>query len=110
MKLKHDDLLSNYAFKCNLRPCTPELPAQCVLPAFASGLMWGVAQVCWFVANNRLSFSVSFPIMSSLPGLVGAAWGRGALLYSPTIQLNLSRFDTTETPPNSTQLTGYSSR
>lgn len=31
--------------------------------------------MCWFVANAKLSFSVSFPIMTSLPGLVGALWG-----------------------------------
>ena len=52
----------------------PELPP-CVLPAFLSGLMWGVAQICWFVANAKLSFTVSFPIITSLPGLVGALWG-----------------------------------
>ena len=26
MKLKHDKLLSNFAFNCNLRPCTKEHP------------------------------------------------------------------------------------
>ena len=52
----------------------PQLPP-CVLPAFGSGLMWGIAQICWFVANERLSFSVSFPIITSVPGLVGALWG-----------------------------------
>ena len=52
----------------------PQLPP-CVLPAFCSGLMWGIAQICWFVANERLSFSVSFPIITSVPGLVGALWG-----------------------------------
>lgn len=46
-----------------------------MLPAFLSGLMWGVAQVCWFVANSKLSFSITFPILTSLPGLVGAMWG-----------------------------------
>ena len=52
----------------------PQLPP-CALPAFVSGLMWGIAQICWFVANERLSFSVSFPIITSAPGLVGALWG-----------------------------------
>jgi len=47
----------------------PQLPP-CVLPAFCSGLMWGVAQICFFVANERLSFSVSFPIVTSVPGYV----------------------------------------
>jgi len=42
----------------------------CGGPAFLSGLMWGVAQVCWFVANSKLSFNITFPIVSSVPGLV----------------------------------------
>ena len=61
------------AFKRSRR-AEPQLPA-CVGPALASGAMWGVAQICWFVANERLSFSVSFPIITSVPGLVGALWG-----------------------------------
>lgn len=30
---------------------------------------------CWFVANDELSFTVSFPIITSLPGIVGSLWG-----------------------------------
>jgi len=48
-------------------PCAPE--------AVASGVIWGIAQVAWFVANEALSFEITFPIIATLPGLVGAAWG-----------------------------------
>jgi len=44
-------------------------------PAYVSGLMWGVAQTCWFVANDALGFSKSFPLICAGPGLVSAMWG-----------------------------------
>ena len=40
-----------------------------------SGLIWGLSDICWFVANEALSFSVSFPLVTSGPGFVAAAWG-----------------------------------
>ncbi|GMH57739.1 hypothetical protein TrLO_g2586 [Triparma laevis f. longispina] len=45
------------------------------LPAVISGMMWAVAQVCWFVANGALGFTTSFPIITSGPGLVAAICG-----------------------------------
>ncbi|GMI02104.1 hypothetical protein TrVE_jg8045 [Triparma verrucosa] len=44
-------------------------------PAVISGMMWAVAQVCWFVANGALGFATSFPIITSGPGLVAAICG-----------------------------------
>ena len=41
----------------------------------AAGVLWAVAQVSWFVANEALSIQISFPIIATLPGLVGALWG-----------------------------------
>ena len=32
MKLKHDDLLSNFGFNCNMRPCTKALAAAATRP------------------------------------------------------------------------------
>lgn len=53
----------------NLYPAT-------VLPAFASGLLWAIAMIAWFVANQKLtSLSVTFPIITSTPGLVASLWG-----------------------------------
>uniref|UniRef100_A0A671K633 Transmembrane protein 144a n=1 Tax=Sinocyclocheilus anshuiensis TaxID=1608454 RepID=A0A671K633_9TELE len=46
-----------------------------VLPGFLSGIMWGVATCCWFLANNYLSAVVSFPIITTVPGLIAALWG-----------------------------------
>ncbi len=47
-----------------------------LLPAFASGLLWAVAMVAWFVANGSLqSLAVTFPIITSTPGLVASLWG-----------------------------------
>lgn len=51
----------------------PQMP-NCVAPAMVSGLMWGAGEISWFVANSKLSFSVTFPIISSIPGVVGALW------------------------------------
>jgi hypothetical protein len=53
----------------------PEVYPQAVLPAFLSGAMWAVAMIAWFVANGALEFSVTFPIVTSLPGLVASVWG-----------------------------------
>ena len=53
-----------------------ELYPATLLPAFASGLLWAIAMVAWFVANQKLtSLSVTFPIITSTPGLVASLWG-----------------------------------
>ena len=33
--------------------------------------MWAVAQTSWFIANQALSESISFPIITSGPSIVG---------------------------------------
>ena len=67
---------ATHALACTRRSSGPSSPSlKVVLPAVLSGLMWGVAQTCWFVANGLLSFSVAFPIITSAPGLVAALWG-----------------------------------
>lgn len=48
---------------------------KCIIPASISGVLWGIAEIAWFVANGRLGFSVSFPLITSGPGFVGALWG-----------------------------------
>ncbi|KAK6755508.1 hypothetical protein RB195_014089 [Necator americanus] len=50
---------------------SPEL----VLPGFLAGLLWGVGQSAFFVANQHLSQAISFPIITGLPGCVASAWG-----------------------------------
>jgi glucose uptake protein GlcU len=54
---------------------TPFVNPDCILPATVSGIMWGVADIAWFVANGELGFSVSFPVIATGPGFLGALWG-----------------------------------
>ncbi|CAK9058936.1 unnamed protein product [Durusdinium trenchii] len=46
-------------------------PCNIVVPAIWSGVIWGIAQVAWFQANLDLGFSVAFPVVASLPGVIG---------------------------------------
>jgi len=46
-----------------------------ILPAIASGVMWGVGQAAWFKANQLLSLSITFPIINTLAPLIGTFWG-----------------------------------
>lgn len=54
---------------------SPKVYPGAVLPGFVSGVMWGVATCCWFLANTYLSAVVSFPIITTGPGLIAALWG-----------------------------------
>ncbi|XP_062864717.1 transmembrane protein 144a [Trichomycterus rosablanca] len=60
---------------CAFKKNKPQVFPRAVLPAFASGVMWGVATCCWFLANHYLSAVVSFPIITTVPGLIAAVWG-----------------------------------
>jgi len=53
----------------------PILYPQVVLPGFLAGILWAIAQISFFIANQELGFVVSFPIISTGPGAVGAIWG-----------------------------------
>jgi cytochrome bd-type quinol oxidase subunit 2 len=67
--------LSSYQENAAVRKPFELYPAT-LLPAFASGLLWAIAMVAWFVANQKLtSLSVTFPIITSTPGLVASLWG-----------------------------------
>ena len=39
---------------------------------FATWQVWAIAQTAWFVANASLGMAVAFPIVTSLPGIIGA--------------------------------------
>lgn len=47
----------------------PWVSAPLTLPALCSGVCWGMACLCWFRANARLSIVVAFPIVTIGPGL-----------------------------------------
>ncbi|KAM6976918.1 LOW QUALITY PROTEIN: transmembrane protein 144-like [Aplochiton taeniatus] len=59
---------------CAVMKNRPRVYSNAILPGFASGLMWGVATCCWFLANTS-SPVVSFPIITTGPGLIAAMWG-----------------------------------
>ncbi|EOD37441.1 hypothetical protein EMIHUDRAFT_252101 [Emiliania huxleyi CCMP1516] len=46
-----------------------------VLPGLIAGILWGIAQVCWFKANAVLSYVIAFPIIVGIPGVIAAMWG-----------------------------------
>merc|ERR1719168_247418 len=52
------------------------LPKKAFLPSIISGLMWGLAQILWTVANqkNMLGLTATFPIVNTGPNLVAALW------------------------------------
>ncbi|GMT18178.1 hypothetical protein PFISCL1PPCAC_9475, partial [Pristionchus fissidentatus] len=52
----------------------PQVNPLIVGPSLAAGVMWGIAQSAWFVANENLSQAVSFPIIGMLPGALSALW------------------------------------
>jgi len=54
---------------------SPTVYRRAMLPGLASGAIWAVAQVAWFIANDNLSFPVSFPIITSGPAVVASLWG-----------------------------------
>ncbi|MCJ8749253.1 hypothetical protein PDJAM_G00174180 [Pangasius djambal] len=60
---------------CAFKKNKPQVFPKAVLPGFVSGVMWGVATCCWFLANHYLKPVVSFPIITTVPGLIAALWG-----------------------------------
>lgn len=60
---------------CAVKNNQPSVNPSIILPGFVSGVIWAIAQTSWFVANQELSFMVTFPIISVGPGLVGSLWG-----------------------------------
>ena len=63
------------ALYCAAARNRPVVYRNSLLPGLASGAIWAVAQVSWFVANKNLSFPVSFPIITSGPAVVASLWG-----------------------------------
>lgn len=60
---------------CAVTKNKPKIYPQVILPGYISGLMWGVANTSWFIANSALGFAVAFPLITSGPGFVAALWG-----------------------------------
>jgi len=60
---------------CLLKKNRPCIYPDATFPALISGAMWGIAMTFWFIANQELSFVVSFPLVTTGPGAVGSLWG-----------------------------------
>ena len=61
---------------CAVMRGAPMINPRLTLPAMLSGVMWAIAQTCWFLANTDLGgTSISFPITTSGPGIISALWG-----------------------------------
>ena len=58
-----------------LRAKDCHMGANVIIPGLVAGILWGIAQVCWFTANAVLSFSVAFPIIVGVPGIIAAING-----------------------------------
>lgn len=46
------------------------MPGKLIFPSILSGLIWAVGMVAWFQANVELGYTVAFPIVGSLPGII----------------------------------------
>lgn len=64
-----------FALYCAVKGNAPLVYSQAILPGMISGGMWAVAQTLWFVANDNLGMVITFPIISTAPGVIGALWG-----------------------------------
>ncbi|XP_033632022.1 transmembrane protein 144-like isoform X2 [Asterias rubens] len=78
-------LTSNVYFLlyCIFKRNRPQIGVGLVIPSIVSGVMWGIAQSGWFLANFNLSESVSFPIITTGPGIIASLWG---VIYFREIQ------------------------
>jgi len=60
---------------CIFKKNSPVVYPKVVLPGLISGFLWAIADISWFVANQKLQMVVSFPLVSAGPGLVASVWG-----------------------------------
>eukprot|EP00462_Mataza_sp_D1_P025589 CAMPEP_0175136368 /NCGR_PEP_ID=MMETSP0087-20121206/9238_1 /TAXON_ID=136419 /ORGANISM="Unknown Unknown, Strain D1" /LENGTH=471 /DNA_ID=CAMNT_0016419119 /DNA_START=36 /DNA_END=1451 /DNA_ORIENTATION=+ len=60
---------------CAVKKNMPSAHPQLILPGFVCGVGWAIAQIAWFIANGILPFVISFPVVTTGPGLVASMWG-----------------------------------
>jgi len=64
-----------FVIYCGYKRNQPFVNPQIILPGMISGVMWAIAQVGFFIANTALGFTITFPILATGPGAVGAVLG-----------------------------------
>ena len=52
----------------------PLLYPNIIVPGFLSGILWSLADICWFISNEKLGQSISFPIVTSMPNVIASLW------------------------------------
>jgi len=60
---------------CVVKKNNPQVNNQVILPGWFSGVVWGIADACWFIANDNLGLTTAYPIITTGPGLVASLWG-----------------------------------
>lgn len=70
-------LMSTFCFVvyASFRQNRPRVYHKSILPGLLSGAMLAVAVSGWFVANQILKEPISFPIITTGPGVVASLWG-----------------------------------
>jgi len=64
-----------YAILCPALNFKVFAPTEIIAPAFATGVMWAIAQVLGFITNSAISLVIAFPIFSTVPAIVASLWG-----------------------------------
>ncbi len=52
----------------------PYIHVQSIFPGIISGIMWGIAQAGFLVANSVLSQTISFPLVTIGPSTTATLW------------------------------------
>ncbi|XP_078092003.1 transmembrane protein 144-like [Mustelus asterias] len=60
---------------CALKKNKPSVYSTAILPAFFSGLLWGIANSAWFLANYFLGAVITFPLVTAGPAVISLTWG-----------------------------------
>ena len=68
-------LFMGHACYAHFTDTEPQLFPKVTFPAFLSGIIWVVAQICLFIANSQLGTVISAPLSVVGPSLVGTLLG-----------------------------------
>ncbi|XP_059844668.1 transmembrane protein 144-like [Hypanus sabinus] len=60
---------------CGVKKNKPSVYSTAILPAFFSGLLWGIANSAWFLANYYLGAVITFPLITAGPSVISLTWG-----------------------------------
>ncbi|XP_021252392.1 transmembrane protein 144 isoform X1 [Numida meleagris] len=74
---------------CAVRKNKPNVYPQAILPGFVSGVLWAIANCCWFIANHYLSAVVSFPIITAGNSKIGLQQMDNELLHHEITSENI---------------------